>query len=80
VLPPGVDRFPAADTMVVSPALKELLRDPGNELLRERLPYEITGTIGDAGLRSPSELLYYAGSDTLTPAKGGHRIDGYGDS
>ncbi|MFF3036206.1 ABC transporter permease [Streptomyces rubiginosohelvolus] len=80
VLPPGVDRFPAADTMVVSPALKELLSDPGNELLRERLPYEITGTIGDAGLRSPNELLYYAGSDTLTPAKGGHRIDGYGDS
>ncbi|MFI7323614.1 FtsX-like permease family protein [Streptomyces rubiginosohelvolus] len=79
VLPPGVGRFPAADTMVVSPALKELLADPGNELLRERLPYEITGTIGDAGLRSPNELLYYAGSDTLTPAKGGHRIDGYGD-
>ncbi|MBK3546782.1 ABC transporter permease [Streptomyces sp. MBT60] len=80
VLPPGVDRFPAANTMVVSPALKELLTAPGNELLRERLPYEITGTIGDAGLRSPNELLYYAGSDTLTPAKGGHRIDGYGDS
>ncbi|MDX2918772.1 MULTISPECIES: ABC transporter permease [Streptomyces] len=80
VLPPGVDRFPAADTMVVSPALKELLTDPGNALLRERLPYEITGTIGDAGLRSPHELLYYAGSDTLTPAKGGHRVDGYGDS
>ncbi|MEU3068616.1 FtsX-like permease family protein [Streptomyces sp. NPDC006906] len=79
VLPPGVDRFPAADTMVVSPALKELLAGPGNELLRERLPYAITGTIDDAGLRSPNELLYYAGSDTLTPAKGGHRIEGYGD-
>jgi hypothetical protein len=79
VLPPGVDRFPAPDTMVVSPALRELLAEPGNELLRERLPYAITGTIGDAGLRSPGELLYYAGSDTLTPAGGGHRIAGYGD-
>ncbi|MGQ4716038.1 FtsX-like permease family protein [Streptomyces anulatus] len=79
VLPPGIDRIPAPDTMVVSPALRELLDEPGNELLRERLPYEITGTIGDAGLRSPGELLYYAGSDTLTPANGGHRIDGYGD-
>ncbi|MYX16223.1 ABC transporter permease [Streptomyces sp. SID8374] len=79
VLPPGVERFPAADEMVVSPALKELLADPGNELLRERLPYGITGTIGDAGLRSPNELLYYAGSETLTPAAGGHRIAGYGD-
>ncbi|WP_103534243.1 ABC transporter permease [Streptomyces sp. SM11] len=78
-LPPGVDRFPAPDTMVVSPALRELLAEPGNELLRERLPYGITGTIGDAGLRSPGELLYYAGSNTLTPASGGHRIAGYGD-
>ncbi|WP_103509990.1 FtsX-like permease family protein [Streptomyces sp. SM13] len=79
VLPPGVARFPGADEMVVSPALRELLAEPGNELLRERLPYEITGTIGDAGLRSPGELLYYAGSDTLTTASGGHRIAGYGD-
>lgn len=79
VLPPGVARFPGADEMVVSPALRELLAEPGNELLRERLPYGITGTIGDAGLRSPGELLYYAGSDTLTTAGGGHRIAGYGD-
>lgn len=79
VLPPGIDRMPAPDTMVVSPALRELLDEPGNELLRERLPYEITGTIRDAGLSSPGELLYYAGSDTLTPANGGHRIGGYGD-
>ncbi|MEW2069152.1 FtsX-like permease family protein [Streptomyces sp. NPDC007346] len=79
VRPPGVERFPGAGEMVVSPALKELLATPGNELLRERLPYEITGTIGDAGLRSPGELLYYAGSDTLTPAAGGHRVTGYGD-
>ncbi|MFF8247405.1 FtsX-like permease family protein [Streptomyces sp. NBUL23] len=78
-LPPGIDRMPAPDTMVISPALRELLDEPGNELLRERLPYRITGTIGDAGLRSPGELLYYAGSDTLTPANGGHRIGGYGD-
>ncbi|MEW2195444.1 FtsX-like permease family protein [Streptomyces microflavus] len=80
VRPPGLDRFPGADEMAVSPALKELLAAPGNELLRERLPYAITGTIGDAGLRSPGELLYYAGNDTLTPASGGHRIAGYGDS
>ncbi|MFK0148859.1 FtsX-like permease family protein [Streptomyces griseus] len=78
-LPPGIDRMPAPDTMVVSPALRELLDEPGNELLRERLRYRITGTIGDAGLRSPGELLYYAGSDTLTTSNGGHRIAGYGD-
>ncbi|MFI1185369.1 ABC transporter permease [Streptomyces californicus] len=78
VLPPGIDRFPAPGTMVVSPALKELLAAPGSELLRERLPYRITGTIGDAGLRSPGELHYYAGSDSLTTARGAHRITAYG--
>ncbi|MFJ9685378.1 ABC transporter permease [Streptomyces bacillaris] len=78
VRPPGVDRFPAPGDMLVSPALKELLEAPGGELLRERLPYDITGTIGDAGLRSPGELFYYAGSDTLTPAAGAERISGYG--
>ncbi|WP_042836251.1 FtsX-like permease family protein, partial [Streptomyces sp. NRRL S-15] len=47
-------------------------------LLKERLPYEITTTIADAGLRSPGELYFYAGSDSLTPATGGHRLAGYG--
>ncbi|MGW1183214.1 ABC transporter permease [Streptomyces drozdowiczii] len=79
VLPPGIDALPAAGEMVVSPALKDLLNDPDNALLKERFPYKVTGTIGDDGLRSPNELLYYAGSDTLTPAAGGHRVTGYGD-
>ncbi|MGW1224739.1 FtsX-like permease family protein [Streptomyces sp. NPDC001478] len=80
VVPPGVRAFPAPGTMVVSPALGTLLKDPGNELLRERLPYEVTGTISQAGLRSPGELWFYAGSDTLTGASGGHRISGYGNA
>ncbi|WP_241192695.1 FtsX-like permease family protein [Streptomyces sp. ADI96-02] len=77
--PPGVARFPAPGEMVVSPALKELLASPRGELLRERLPYRVTGTVGDAGLLSPDELVYYAGSGTLTTAAGGHRVIGYGD-
>ncbi|MFF3123142.1 FtsX-like permease family protein [Streptomyces sp. NPDC057908] len=79
VVPPGVGRFPGADEMVVSPALKELLASPEGSLLRERLSNRITGTIGDAGVIAPGELLFYMGSDTLTPANGGHRIAGYGD-
>ncbi|MFE6663400.1 ABC transporter permease [Streptomyces sp. NPDC057697] len=78
-LPPGVARFPGAGEMVVSPALKELLDSSEGALLKERLPYRITSTIGDSGLVSPKDLVYYAGSDTLTPADGGHRIAGYGD-
>ncbi|MFG2562998.1 FtsX-like permease family protein [Streptomyces sp. NPDC048496] len=79
VVPPGVAGFPAADEMVVSPALKELLGSSEGSLLKERLPYRITDTIADAGLVSPGELLFYVGSDTLTPANGGHRIAGYGN-
>ncbi|MGW0785568.1 FtsX-like permease family protein [Streptomyces sp. NPDC002913] len=79
VTPPGVGALPAPGEMVASPALKELLASPEGSLLRERLPYRITTTIGDAGLLSPGELYFYAGSDTLTAATGGHRVDGYGD-
>ncbi|MEV6163319.1 FtsX-like permease family protein [Streptomyces sp. NPDC052052] len=78
-VPPGVAHFPGAGEMVVSPALKELLGSSEGSLLRERLPYRITGTVADEGLISPNELLFYVGSDTLTPANGGHRIAGYGD-
>lgn len=79
VLPPGIDAMPAAGEMVVSPALKALLDSPDNALLKERYPYKVTGTITDEGLRSPGELWFYAGSDTLTTAAGGHRVTGYGD-
>ncbi|MGW0668725.1 ABC transporter permease [Streptomyces sp. NPDC002746] len=79
VVPPGITALPAPGEMVVSPALEELLDSPGSALLRERLPYKVTGTIAEAGLRSPNELWFYAGSDTLTSASGGHRVAGYGD-
>lgn len=79
VLPPGIDALPAPGEMVVSPALRDLLASPDNALLKERFPYKVTGTIADEGLRSPNELWFYAGSDTLTTAAGGHRVTGYGD-
>lgn len=79
VTPPGIGALPGPGEMAASPALKELLASPEGSLLRERLPYRITAAIGDAGLLSPGELYFYAGSDTLTAANGGHRVDGYGD-
>ncbi|MFE4688764.1 ABC transporter permease [Streptomyces sp. NPDC056749] len=79
VVPPGVDTFPGAGEMAASPALGELLASPEGALLKERLPYRITSTIADTGLRSPQELYFYAGSDSLTLATGGHRLAGYGD-
>ncbi len=64
-LPPGVDSFPGKGEMVVSPALKDLLDSGDAKLLRERLPYKITGTIGESGLIGSHELAYYAGASGL---------------
>ncbi|MEV3973677.1 FtsX-like permease family protein [Streptomyces sp. NPDC050698] len=82
-LPPGVAKFPAAGEMVVSPALKELLASDDGKLLRERLNYRISGTIGEQGLVGSQELAYFAGGTGLAkvlegPA-GGARIDRFGN-
>ncbi|MCO1579340.1 FtsX-like permease family protein [Crossiella sp. SN42] len=60
-LPPGLDRLPGPGEIIVSPALDRLLAEPGNELLRARLPATIAGHIGEAGLARPGELYFYAG-------------------
>ncbi|MFF9475084.1 FtsX-like permease family protein [Streptomyces roseolus] len=59
-VPPGADAFPKAGEMLVSPALGELLDSPEGALLRERLPFRVAGTIGEAGLIGPAELRYVA--------------------
>ncbi|MGW5618671.1 ABC transporter permease [Streptomyces sp. NPDC003877] len=82
-LPPGLSEFPADGTMVVSPALKELLASGDGKLLRERLPYRITGTIGEQGLIGSQELAFYAGgkelADRLGSGTAGARIDSFGN-
>jgi hypothetical protein len=83
--PPGVDELPAPGTMLVSPALKRLLGSDDDALLRERLPYRIAGTVGDAGLTGPRELVYYAGTDRLTARDAGDpggavRVGRFGDA
>lgn len=78
-LPPGLTKLPADGEMAVSPALRELLDSSEGALLKERFgDYRVTDTIGDAGLTNPRELYYYAGSDALTQAKGGHRTAAFG--
>ncbi|MFF4832097.1 ABC transporter permease [Streptomyces sp. NPDC001315] len=64
-LAPGVDAWPAKGEMLVSPALRKLLASDGAKLLRERLPYRITGTIGESGLIGSQELAYFAGASGL---------------
>ncbi|MFE5792910.1 FtsX-like permease family protein [Streptomyces sp. NPDC056503] len=65
-VPPGTDGVPAEGAMLVSPALARLLDSPEGALLKARLPYEVTGTIGEAGLIGPNELRYVAHAAFLT--------------
>ncbi|MET8827002.1 FtsX-like permease family protein [Streptomyces sp. NPDC004610] len=78
--PPGVAEFPAPGTMVVSPALKELLESPEGALLRERLPDPIAGTIAEPGLIGSHELVFYQGAEGLERHLGdeSRRIDAFG--
>ena len=69
-LPPGLREFPAPGDMVVSPALRELLDSDSGALLRERLPYDTVGTIGEQGLIGSQELAYYAGGENLAQRVG----------
>ncbi|MET9493396.1 FtsX-like permease family protein [Streptomyces sp. NPDC006552] len=77
-LPPGVDRLPGAGEMVVSPALRTALDDPGNKLLKERYPYRVIGTIHEPGLSDPFEQYLYIGDDRLDAGRGASRIDHFG--
>ncbi len=62
--PPGTQRFPAPDELVLSPALRDLLASPDSEALRSRFSGEIIGTIGPEGLLDPDELRFYRGTDS----------------
>jgi len=81
-LPPGVAKFPASGDMVVSPALDKLLKSDSGQLLKERLPYRVVGTIGEPGLIGSAELSFYAGGRGLaSQIEDGRvtRIDKFGD-
>ncbi|MGW1974941.1 FtsX-like permease family protein [Streptomyces sp. NPDC001889] len=77
-LPPGAGRMPGPGEMLVSPALAGLLGSPEGRMLAGRLDHRTVGTIGKSGLVDPGELLFYAGSATITAENGGARTDGYG--
>ncbi|MDF9815352.1 FtsX-like permease family protein [Streptomyces sp. SPB162] len=78
-VPPGLTKIPAPGEMTVSPALAKLLDSPDGKLLKERIDHRVTGTIAKSGLLGPKELVYYAGSDTITDAHA-TRIDTIGGS
>ncbi|MFI0237244.1 FtsX-like permease family protein [Streptomyces sp. NPDC016845] len=79
-LPPGVGKLPGPGEMVVSPELRKALDAPGNELLKERYPYRVVGTISEAGLGDPFEQYLYIGSDSLSAERDASRVDHFGMS
>ncbi|WP_346098495.1 ABC transporter permease [Streptomyces olivaceiscleroticus] len=76
-VPPGLRRLPGPGEMVVSPALRDLLAEPGSGPLRDRLDYKVVGTIGDSGLLGPQELTFVAGMDDRSAGES-YRIDRFG--
>jgi hypothetical protein len=60
-LPPGVARMPAADEMVVSPAMAELLADPDNALVLPRFPQRVIGELPETTVVDPGDLIVYIG-------------------
>jgi FtsX-like permease family len=60
-VPPGVSRLPGPGQYDASPALAALLRTVPASQLGARFPGRLAGTIGDAALNGPSDLVVYVG-------------------
>jgi hypothetical protein len=60
-VPPGISHLPGAGQYYASPALSALLRTTPADELGARFPGRLAGTIGDAGLTGPTELVVYVG-------------------
>ncbi|NUR40810.1 MAG: ABC transporter permease [Streptomyces sp.] len=67
--PPGLDTFPKQGKVYVSPALVELLHKLPAGQLADRFPAVTSyGTLGEAGLASPDELVAVVGRAPTDPA------------
>jgi hypothetical protein len=60
-VPPGIPRDPGPGQYYASPALAALLHAAPASQLADRYPGRMIGTIGDAGLPSPSSLIIIIG-------------------
>lgn len=58
---PGISHMPQAGEYYVSPAMSALLSQAPADELRDRYPGKQVGTIGEAGLHSPDELVILIG-------------------
>lgn len=70
-LPPGLGRWPASGEVILSPAAEELR---STAAFRALAPGRVAGTVGDAGLRSPDELVIYRGVPASEQPRGGEGV------
>ncbi|NGY58865.1 ABC transporter permease [Lentzea sp. NEAU-D13] len=78
-VPQGIAKVPGDGEVFVSPALADLLATPaGTELLKPRFPQKVVGTISQAGLLNPRELLFFAGDARIQPNEHGNTVYGWG--
>lgn len=68
--PPGVERLPGDNEIVVSPRLADLLASPEGELLRPRFPQKVIGTFAPEGMDGPQDLRFLAGDSKIQPNDG----------
>lgn len=68
-MPPGISRLPGSGEYYASPALAHLLDTVPAGQLGGRFPGRLAGTIGDAALTGPDELVIYLGYEPSALAK-----------
>jgi hypothetical protein len=68
-VPPGISRLPGPGQYYAAPALALLLRTVPAGQLGDRFPGTLAGTIGDAALTGPEELVAYIGYGPSALAK-----------
>ncbi|MEO3973933.1 FtsX-like permease family protein [Streptomyces sp. CAU 1734] len=74
--PPGVGELPGPGELVVSPRVRELLREA--PAVRGLLPGRDRGLIGPAGLAHPDELYVYIGTTRDELARDGRHLKDFG--
>lgn len=76
--PPGLTSLPDAGRCAVSPALGQLLAEPGSDSLRRRYCQGRTSLIAAPGLLDPGELMAWVGTPALKGRSGVVTADGFG--
>ncbi|MBC6446575.1 FtsX-like permease family protein [Actinokineospora xionganensis] len=76
-VPPGIPKLPFDGDMYVTPALAELLAQPGNDELRARFPYHTAGVIAPDAVIEPGHARAYVGAGPEVMGRG-ERVYGFG--